>query len=189
MFKVEAREGRSFVDEIDVTGWSEEDVKALLAALNGAEAARAEIRRLADDQLREAQSPQARIEAAREEQAEAEEQKRLLERASIETIAWKDLLRSHGRRRIRRLDTKEGLVVVRCPSEQETIDQGLAMADITPAERAVVARKYLASLVVYPSPESKIEEIGKKWPGLWDDLDMAVRLLQSSRADELRPFG
>ena len=192
MVKIEIKDGRSMIGDVDVTTWSEADRKALLESVNATQGALATAQALIEDKKRASNSPQAILARAREEQEAAEELRASLERATIEDLAWGELRKQYGKNRVKRLDTKEGMVVVRAPKEQETIDQGLAMVDIAPAERAIVARNYLASLVVYPQSKPdeppKVREYAEKWPGLWDDLDVAVKLLQSSRADELRPF-
>lgn len=192
--KIETKDGRKLIQDIDVTDWSEADRTALLQVANETEDATNEANKLLADQKRLYDSPAAVLARKQEEREEVLAAKAALERATLEELHWQKLAKEHGKNRLKRLPTKEGMVVVRCPTEEETVDQGLKILDIKPIERETVARDYLASLVIYPvdsnpdKPEP-VREIGAKWPGLWQDLDMAVQLLQSSRADERRPFG
>lgn len=191
--KIEKNGSRILIQDIDVTDWSEADRAALLQVANATQDATIEANRLLADQKRLYESPAAVLARKQEELEETIAAKAALERATLDELNWTKLVKDHGRKRIKRLDTKEGMVVVRCPTEEETVEQGLKVLDIKPIEREAVARDYLASLVIYPvdsnpdKPEP-VRDIAAKWPGLWEDLNLAVQLLQSSRADERRPF-
>ncbi len=191
--KIESKDGKKLIQDIDVTDWSEADRASLLQVVNETEAANSESSKLLADQKRLYESPAAVLARKQEEREEAIAAKAALERATLEELNWSKIVKDHGKNRVKRLPTKEGMVVVRCPTEEETVNQGLAILDIKPIERESVARDYLASLVIYPvdsNPEKQepVREIASKWPGLWEDLNYAVQMLQSSRADERRPF-
>jgi hypothetical protein len=191
--KIETKDGKKMIQDIDVTDWSEADRASLLQIVNETETATSEAAQIIADQKRLYESPAAVLARKQEEREEAIAAKAALERATIEELHWSKLVKEHGKKRLKRLPTKEGMVVVRCPTEEETVSQGLAILDIKPIERESVARDYLASMVIYPvdanpdKPEP-VREIASKWPGLWEDLNYAVQMLQSSRADERRPF-
>jgi hypothetical protein len=184
----ESVDQREYIGEVDVTVWSAEDRVAYLAEVGKLEQAKGRIRELTDDAIAAEESPARRIERAREEREAAEQVQAELERATLEEIQWTAIVKKYGKKKVKRLATKAGMVVVRCPTYEEAKDQGLAMADITPAERVEQTRQYFLDLIVHPPEREKAEAIGNEYPSFWDDVNIAVALLQSSRAAEARPF-
>lgn len=181
-------DGRELIDGIEVTGWSEADKTALFAAVS-AEKSEKEAAQKAEAELKSYnQSPAVVIARRKAEAEQARVSRETAELRLIEDKKFDEFQVQHGRTRVRRVNTKRGMVVIRAAKHteiQKHYDRQRALP--TFEEKGQAQLDYYTGLCLYPDGP-KIREIGAEFPGLWDELAMAVNEMADAVDRTVRPF-
>ena len=128
--QIENRDGKQIINGVNVTSWSEEDKMDYLAALTAVEEEKQELAEVQEL----VETPKYKIAIAREEAARLAEESAAAKRKAEGDLVWADMIKKHGRAKIARIDSKMGIVVVRCPTEDE-LQSALNAQDLTGPER------------------------------------------------------
>lgn len=117
----------------------------------------------------------------REEEAELAR----MEREEVDAKAWRDALAKYGKGRVARIQTPDGLVILRTMTLQEQDANGHRVAALDDdVQRTMIARDATLDTVVHPSKES-VRNITTRFPGLWVRMYAARDALAVGEADEL----
>lgn len=195
MFQFTNRDGREFckfgdgeaVKEIDVTEWADEDKLAFRAELESLQEESKATEAAAEEIKRNAESPAELIRQAREHRDLVKEVRDALERTAREDKLWRELQKQHGKGRVMRFDSKDGMICARIPTEKEALEHYLGCAGLALAERVDAMQEHILAMVVEPSEEA-FKVIAAKWPLIWEDMENGIRGMQSARLGEQGPF-
>lgn len=173
----------------DVTDWTDAQRADLQAAIDSLGSVTREVEETVDAEVKARTSPAEIIKKVLLDRDRMVKVRDELNRATVDRFALESLIAQHGRDRLSKLDTKGGMVVVRCPTEDEAFAQAERVADLPSLrERTRAGYDYLVSLCVHPARPDDVRAIGARWPGFWSDVDQAVSLLSSARADAVAPL-
>lgn len=181
--QIENREGKQYINGVDVSSWSEEDKMDYLAALTSIEEEKQELAEVQEL----VESPKHKIAIAREEAAKLADESAAAKRKAEGDLVWADVLKKYDRKKIARIDSKMGIVVVRCPTEEE-LQSYLNAQDLSGPERKGFEEEMAKSLVVHPS-RAEIEKMMKELPTLRGTIASAASRLADATEDEKRPTG
>lgn len=185
MSNVSEQPGPIMIGDVDVSSWTEEERKTLLDIQSAIDADSDVMKQIVADN----QSPANKIKAKMREAELVKLFREDVETASVENLVYDGLVRKHGLRRISRVSTKGGMVVVRCPTEEEATTLTISASGATDEMvKADIVRDYIVKLTLHPS-QDRVREIGALHPGLWVILDNMIGLLSSARAGDVAPLG
>lgn len=183
------QDNRITIGDHDVTDWTPEQRAELQAEVDGLVSAMQEVEKTIASETARRSDPASVIKQAKLERERMTKVRDDLERATVERFALDALIAKHGRDRLSRLDTKGGMVVVRCPTEEEAFGQGVRVSGLPDLrEKTQVGHDYLVSLCVHPAEPNEVRSIAARWPSLWADIDQAVSMLCSARAGDVAPL-
>lgn len=169
------------VPNIDMTGWSEEDKLAYIAAKQEADDAEQEATELAESPAQIAIA----AEKARAERARTEAKR--LAREKIEKEVVKKLRAQFGKK-VTFFQSKEGLIAARHPSVNHSLDWQARVDALTrPAEKLATIHDATRELIEYPSKE-RIKEIEKTYPMLLSEVSALITSEQTARDYAARPI-
>lgn len=181
-------DGREFIDGIDVTGWSEADKTALYAAVSAEQSEKEAASKADAEATAYHKSPAVIIARRKAEAEEAKAARELAEQRIVDNKKFDELQLAHGRTKIRRIDTKRGMIVIRMPKEAEIKGHNLKVQDLSKTEAWDASAVYWSTLCVHPEP-AKVRQIASEFPGLWDELVFAIREMMDAVDRTVRPTG
>lgn len=182
-------DGRELIDGIDVTGWSEADKTALYAAISAEKSEKEAAAKAEAETTAYHRSPAVVIAKRKAEAEEAKAARETAERRLEEDKKFDELQVQYGRSKVRRINTKRGMVVIRMPKDAEIQDHFWRQKELnTQAEKWQKQMGYYAGLCVYPE-QAKVREIAAEFPGLWDELALAVNDMTDAVDRTVRPTG
>jgi hypothetical protein len=166
---------------IDMTGWSEEDKLAYIAAKQEADDAEQEAAEFVESPAQQAiAAEKQRAERARAETKRAKREK--VERLQI------DKLRAQYGRKITFFQSKEGLIAVRHPSMNAQFDLQTRV-DAIPRKNEKIATVHDAvlELVVFPE-KARVKEIEKIFPMILSEVNAQLESDMTGRDYTARPL-
>lgn len=182
-------DGREYIDGIEVTGWSEADKTALYAAISAEQSEKDAAAKAEAEATAYHKSPAVIIAKRKAEAEEAKAARELAEKRLGEDKKFDELRVQHGRNKIRRIDSKRGMIVVRVPSEKEAQESFWRRQELpTQQEKFQVLKGYYEKLCVYPEA-AVVRGIASEFPGLWDEIAFAVNDMTDAVDRTVRPTG
>lgn len=158
------------MSKVDMDGWTPEQIKAYedAAAALAAEHAAADAARTARE--RAESSPEALAEKLREQAAAARAERERAEREAADDAAYRKACKEHGEKRVMRVKTVEGSVILRAMSAREWEDYCDRVAGLESQDDIQkVARQSVLDTLVYPD-RNRTLAILDLLPGLWVSL-------------------
>lgn len=169
------------VPGVDMTGWSEEDKLAYIAAKQEADDAEQEAAELAETPAQIAIA----AEKARAERARAEAKRAKREKVESEVVKK---LRAQFGKKITFFQSKEGLIAARHPSVNHSLEWQTRINNLSrPAEKLATAHDSTRELIEYPSKD-RVKEIEKLYPMILTEVDQQITSEQTARDYTARPI-
>lgn len=182
-------DGREFIGDIEVTGWSEADQTALCAAISAERSEREAVAQAEAEVAAYHKSPAVIIARKKLQAEEAKAARAMAEQKLIEDQKYDELVSQLGRQKIRRIDTRRGMVVIRSASEKETMEHNFRKQELTTKEeRWDFTKRYWLKLCLYPEAP-QIQAIANEFPGFWDDVMAVYEDLMTAVDKKDRPTG
>ncbi|WP_155798866.1 hypothetical protein [Sorangium cellulosum] len=155
----------------DMKGWTPEQIEAYELAASALAAEEEETRAALERAGREASSPEGMVEKLREQAAAAREARARAERDAADDAAYRKACKEHGgEKRVARVRTVEGSVIMRAMTRQQHEDFSDRIAGLeAEADILKVAQQATLDTVVHP-PRPRMLEILELYPRLWVHL-------------------
>ncbi len=127
-----------------------------------------------------------RLPPSHEDMIRAEEAKlAAMEREEADEKAWLAALAKHGKGRVARVTTPDGIIVLRCMTLSEQDECGARLDGLdNQGQRLTVSREMTLDTVVYPARDV-VRDRTSKYPGVWTRLYAARDALAVGEVDTI----
>lgn len=126
------------------------------------------------------------LEAKRAELEQQREANAERERQATDEAAWRDAVKKHGRKKVRRIPTVRGLVVMRTMTEKEAeqLERRAMAPGLSDKDGVELHKDFAVKCVEYPSPD-QARAIATEFPLLWGTLIRTRDELAKGLAEDL----